>query len=276
MLSKRGLYFDLIVASPYLRCAQTASSMAGKLNVPVTFDLDLGEVFDKVFMPKNVDGTAQHRDPQKLDAILKKEYPEVTYSREQDGTLKISGVLPNYPEPFSAARMRYCYKAQRIMQHAAVKCMSVCIVAHADALPAVCSFIQSTMQITKVPYAGYFVASRKVKVQKVGASDPLPEQPAYIESEWKVTLSQGVLTKEAPQQEQQQREDQMKKMQSRYKGVLTAKFTGVFSAENKKEDDEYKKLQEEAKKGLKAMNVTDKDAKQLTMKMKNNAAFQEE
>merc|ERR1719253_41036 len=276
MLSKRGLYFDLIVASPYLRCAQTASSMAMVLGLPVTFDLDLGEVFDKVYMPKNVDGTAQHRDPQKLDDILKKEYPDVNYARDKDNLLKIAGVLPNYPEPFSAARMRYCYKAQRIMQHSAAKCMSVIIVTHADALPAVCSFIRSTMQITKVPYAGYFVASRKVKVQKVGANDPLPEQPAYIEAEWKVTLSQGVLTKEAPQQEQMQREQQMAKMQSRYKGVLTAKFTGVFSAENKKENEEYKKLAEEAKKGLKALNVNDREAKQLTMKMKGNAAFQEE
>ena len=38
--------FDFVLSSPYLRCAQTACEMAKELNIPVHFDLDLGEVFD--------------------------------------------------------------------------------------------------------------------------------------------------------------------------------------------------------------------------------------
>ena len=95
--------FGLIVSSPYLRCAQTASRIAQVLKVPIQFDLDLGEVFDRASMVGNVEGP-QHRGPAELELQLKKDFPDVVFIRssseamETAGEINIAGNQQTFPE----------------------------------------------------------------------------------------------------------------------------------------------------------------------------------
>ena len=66
----------MVLSSPYYRCAQTACEIARHLRIPVGFDLDLGEVFDDVYMPANTDGLPMHRDLAELSYILDHESAE--------------------------------------------------------------------------------------------------------------------------------------------------------------------------------------------------------
>lgn len=195
-LKKSRIPFGLIVASPYFRCAQTASRIAQVLELPIHFDLDIGEVFDGVSMRGVVPGRPQHRSPLDLELQLKPDFPDVVWIRD-DATqaIKVEGKLQDYPEDFDAARMRYCYKVKKLVQTAAKELMSIVIVTHGDALAAVVGLLREDREIEDVPYTAYAIASREVKVMDRGANTLLCEEGVYTNPlDWKLTMSPGFTT----------------------------------------------------------------------------------
>lgn len=158
---KKG--FGLVISSPYLRCAQTAANIAQALNVPVQFDLDVGEIFDNVSMEGDIDGKEQHRSPEELDVYLK-EYPDVTFIRDGNGRIKVEGKLQRFPEGAQRARMRFTYKVKKLVQRAVTELMSIVIVTHGDAVAAVVGMLRPEWNIGNIPYASFAVASRQIKV----------------------------------------------------------------------------------------------------------------
>lgn len=184
--------FGLIIASPYLRCAQTASRIAQELQLPVQFDLDLGEVFDRDCMGPNAKGP-QHRNPDDLEAELKPDFPDVAWIRDENNAIKIEGRQQEFPESLDDARMRFVFKVQQLVQKAASELMSLVIVTHGDALGAVLGMIRYDWKIQRVPYASYAVASRQVAVLDKGSLELKTEEPVYEQPEqWNLQLSEGV------------------------------------------------------------------------------------
>eukprot|EP00747_Dinoflagellata_sp_TGD_P212091 gnl/TRDRNA2_/TRDRNA2_85222_c0_seq1.p1 gnl/TRDRNA2_/TRDRNA2_85222_c0~~gnl/TRDRNA2_/TRDRNA2_85222_c0_seq1.p1 ORF type:complete len:432 (-),score=69.27 gnl/TRDRNA2_/TRDRNA2_85222_c0_seq1:126-1421(-) len=162
----KGHPFELIWSSPYYRCVQTAAEIAKKLKLKVCLDLDIGEIFDDVYMPKNVNGEPMHRTPEELTQLMAEEYPDVLFARDADGQIAIHGYQQDWPEDFFHAQIRYAAKFEEIAEHATDKLMSVVIVTHADAIPVLTDFLRHPWRahVEKVPYCGYIIASRTIAV----------------------------------------------------------------------------------------------------------------
>lgn len=196
-LKASGKPFGLIISSPYYRCAQTACRIAEVLDLPIHFDLDLGEVFDSVSILGDIGGKPQHRPAKVLEAALSKDFTNVTWIRDQANRIKVEGKLQHFPEDFDSARMRYCYKVKKLLQKAAAELMSVVIVTHGDALAAVVGLLRENLRICSVPYTAYALATRMVKVMDEGGDRILQEEPVYVHpDDWQLELSPGFETKE--------------------------------------------------------------------------------
>jgi broad specificity phosphatase PhoE len=206
ILKDTGKPFQVIISSPYYRCAQTASRIAECLNIPVHFDLDLGEVFDGESMLGEVAGLEQHRPPKVLKALLRKRFPRVEYVCDEDGVLSIEGKLPRFPEPFAGARMRFAYKTQLLLQEAAAQLMDIVIVTHGDGLAAVVGMMRDMWAIRSVPYTAHAIASRKVKVMEKGTGVMLSGEEVYRNPEqwYSLSVSKGFVYKEASSERRKQ------------------------------------------------------------------------
>lgn len=197
ILSNTEKPFVIIISSPYYRCAQTASRLAQSLDVPVHFDMDLGEICDNISQVGDIAGKIQHRPPEELKAQLQAEFPGVNYVCDENDQLKIEGHLPVFPEHFAGAQMRFCYKVKKLLQRAAAECVSIVVVTHGDALSAVIGLMRETWSIGLAPYTAHAICSRKVKVMDVGG-EILKEEPVYDDCDsWtEVKMSEGFVYKE--------------------------------------------------------------------------------
>lgn len=184
VLKKSAKPWKVIISSPYYRCAQTASCLAQRLDIPVHFDLDLGEVFDRHSMHGDCDGAPQHRQANDLQAKLQEEFPTVKYVSGENGILKMEGREQRWEETWHAAKMRFGYKVKKLIQQAAAELNSIIIVSHGDAITAVLSLLQETWIIKEVPYAAYFIAERKVRILKHGTNKVLTDAPVYVNHEY--------------------------------------------------------------------------------------------
>lgn len=221
-----GKPFQLIISSPYYRCAQTSSRIAEILQVPIHFDLDLGEVFDAESMTGNIAGQMQHREPEELKSQLRKDFPHVEYVSDDNGKFIVEGKLQHFPEPFAGARMRFCYKVKKLLQRASSELMSVVIVTHGDALAAVVGLLREAWSIKAVPYTAYAIASRQVKVME-SSGHVLKEEPIYVDPQsWTLTLSKGfdyteVRSEKRKQQAHRDHDQEMKQMNAKAKEIDT-------------------------------------------------------
>jgi broad specificity phosphatase PhoE len=252
-LKKTGVDWGLIVASPYLRCAQTASCIAQVLKLPIHFDLDIGEVFDDVSMKGDCHGKQQHRTPEVLEAKLKHDFSNVNWIRDDTGDIKIEGKLQDFPEPFDFARMRYAYKVKKLVQQAASQLMSIVIVTHGDAVGSVMGLMREDWQIVKVAYTAFAVASRKVKVMERGTENLLKEEPVYVDVEqWDIKLSPGLQVKQIGAKQKrkahEQHEIELKEMNKQANVIQTSyelddvkltHFKRALSHLGAHEDDEH-------------------------------------
>jgi len=145
----------------------------------------------------------QHRPPQELEAFLAKDFPTVKYVREKSNNqLAVSGKLPEYPEPLDGARIRFCYRVNKLVKKSVGELASVIIVTHGDAVSAVLSMLKEEEQVLKVPFCGWFIGERQVKVMKKGADcfieqDSIFEQPGM----WKLKLDPEIEFRRRKEQE---------------------------------------------------------------------------
>jgi broad specificity phosphatase PhoE len=226
VLKNEGKPFKLIVASPYFRCAQTASCIAQKLRIPIHFDLDMGEVFDDVSMVGDCRGKPQHRSPEVLEGKLKPDFPDVEWIRDENGKIKIEGKLQRFPEPFDGARMRYCYKVKKLLQQAASELQSIIMVTHGDALASVVGMLKETWIIKHIPYTAYVIGDRDVKVMKKGTNKILSEEGVYEHPEmWTLKLDPGLehldCSKEDIQKAHKIHEKEMEAMEKKKNQIKT-------------------------------------------------------
>lgn len=202
-LRETGKPFNLIVSSPYYRCAQTACCIAEELQIPIHFDQDLGEVFDELSVgDRKGKIEPPFRPPKQLLSKLQAEFRDIEYRRDEDGALKVSGQLPQFPESFDAAGNRFAFVVMKLIQQAVANLASIVIVSHGDALAKVLSMMQERLVVDAIPYASYILAEREVRVMKPGTSRLLLPEPVYVNSEqWALKLHPGIVVRQIHDEE---------------------------------------------------------------------------
>jgi len=182
--------FEVIISSPYLRCAESACQIARVLKIPVVFDRDLGEIFGDAFRDTH---SKPHRSSKELAEILVRDFPDVEYAADADG-VQIVGSQPRFPETLREARRRFQFKAQTIIGAAATQLKSVVIVTHADALAAVACLMKMSWALVDIPFSACFIAARSVGVMRKSSHRRLKEKTVYGERapSWGVTLDAHV------------------------------------------------------------------------------------
>ena len=98
--------FEVIISSPYLRCAESACQIARVLKIPVVFDRDVGEIFGDAFRHAQ---SNPHRSSKELAEILVRHFPDVEYAVDADG-VQMVGSQPRFPETLREARRRFQFK----------------------------------------------------------------------------------------------------------------------------------------------------------------------
>jgi len=193
--------FTMIVSSPYLRCAQTACCIAEELGgISIHFDLDLGEIFDERAMAGDVKDKRQHRAPKELEILLKPDFPSSEFERDKDNEICIRGKVQDFPESFEKARMRFCAKVNKLVKQAASELVSIVIVTHGDAVSAVLDMLRTNEQCKKVPFCGYVVGFRHVKVLKKHGGQVLFNEDVLMNTaQWQLKVSDGILLQSATQ-----------------------------------------------------------------------------
>eukprot|EP00928_Gymnodinium_smaydae_P023265 TRINITY_DN19264_c1_g3_i1.p1 TRINITY_DN19264_c1_g3~~TRINITY_DN19264_c1_g3_i1.p1 ORF type:complete len:432 (-),score=53.48 TRINITY_DN19264_c1_g3_i1:206-1417(-) len=192
-LQEVGKTFDLIVSSPYMRCAQTAAKVAQVMHIPVLFDLDLGEIFDDVAMTNISSGRPQHRSPKDLEVALVKDFPNVEFMRTAEKELLIEGTQQRYPESYAAGRLRMFWKVHQLVQRSVDKLTSILIVAHGDALEATVNTLRDNWTIRPLPFLGYALCSKPFDIMVKGKDKKLDvEKPFSPPEEWEVVLSKNI------------------------------------------------------------------------------------
>jgi broad specificity phosphatase PhoE len=211
---KMGRKFSLIVSSPYLRCAQTACAIAEELNLKIHFDLDLGEIFDDVAMKGHVDGIRQHRPPLELEKILAERFPTVKFHKNEQNLIQISGKPQVYPEKISVARMRYVVKIDKLLKRAAGDRVSIIIVTHGDAVSALLGMMLENEIVTKVPFCGYAMGHRKVKIPRGADSKVKTDLIPTFEprSQWTLIRHPQIETSQASQSHLDKRDKSLKQI----------------------------------------------------------------
>lgn len=125
----------------------------------------------------------QHRSPQELDACLRNHFSlnKIMFKRSlETDELKIAGKLPEFPEPLDGARIRFCWKVNKIVRKSAGELSSPIIVTHGDAVSAVLGMLhKENEQVVKVPFCGYVIGERKVKVMKKDGESVFKQQDMF-------------------------------------------------------------------------------------------------
>jgi broad specificity phosphatase PhoE len=178
--------YELIVASPELRCAQTASEIAHELGLPVLFDGDFVDVVSDL----RGDRDHVHRSPQELVEALQGDYPDVQYAVDYKGQMQIVCGVPAADESLSDAASRYCHKVQFVVEASTLTHKSVIIVSHASAVATVAHKMNKNLRIIDVPPDGFFIATRTLKLKH--GECPLDVTQHGKASMWNILLSAGI------------------------------------------------------------------------------------
>lgn len=184
--------WGLVISSPYIRCVQTSAEIAQVLNLPLVFDVEFGEVFDQVYMPRG-NGSIQFRPIDETLAILKQEYPTVEVAVK-----KQFGEQPHWPEDFGDAQVRFLERFETTVVKAVERLQSPIIVSHGDAVMILLALLCPRVELTKIDYCGWFVGWRDTA--KPNKSDPLwreklwdvPKQMSVYQQSWNVSIGTGI------------------------------------------------------------------------------------
>jgi len=151
--------FSAVASSPYRRCLETAAEVCKKLDIPLVVDQELGEVWDR----------SMSMDPEpwrsslELAALVGQLGVEVLNPPTNDGSLKVFGRPPTWPETLSSAKDRYVVRTQTYIEKSALTEQNFILVTHADALAAALQiFERGFADIHKIDFCARLEVSRKV------------------------------------------------------------------------------------------------------------------
>jgi broad specificity phosphatase PhoE len=170
--------WKLVITSPYIRCVQTAAEIARIVKVPMVVDVEFGEVFDDVYMPKS-NGKIQYRKASELREMVDMMYPDVEFVTNADGAPRLFGQPPKYPESFPGAQVRFLERFEATSIKMIEKEQNAIIVSHGDAVMILLALLNPRVDLKKIEYCGYFCAWRDTEA-------PDREKPTWKDDLWAV------------------------------------------------------------------------------------------
>jgi broad specificity phosphatase PhoE len=189
--------WKLVISSPYLRCIQTAAEIARIVKVPVVLDVEFGEVFDDVYMPKSA-GKLQYRNPVEIQEIVKKDYEDVEFILNQNGQPRLFGQPPKWPESFPGAQVRFLERFEATSIKMIEKEQNAIVVSHGDAVMILLALLHPRVDLKKIDYCGYFCAWRDTEAPDRNNSSwkddlwAVAEGLSVYQNKWNVEVGRNI------------------------------------------------------------------------------------
>lgn len=149
--------FVAIASSPYRRCLETAAEVAKLLDLPVLIDQEIGEVRERA-MPSDMEAHRRGVELAKLvdDLGIRPLNPEL-----EDGSLKVFGKQPPWPESLEDAKSRYIVRIETYIRQSAEQQQNLILVTHADAVgAALVMFERGGADVQKMDFCARVIVNR--------------------------------------------------------------------------------------------------------------------
>jgi broad specificity phosphatase PhoE len=166
--SRKGANFVAVASSPYRRCLETAAEVSKLLDLPVLIDQEIGEVRERV-MPKD---KPAHRRGTKLKELAKALGIRPLNPELEDGSLKIFGKQPNWPESLEDAKNRYIVRIETYIRQSAEQQQNMIVVTHADAVgAALVMFERGGADVQSMGFCARVIVNRTIKQSRASDSE---------------------------------------------------------------------------------------------------------
>jgi len=160
--------FHVIACSPYKRCMETAAEVAKVIGVPVLVDQEIGEVRDRT-QPET---PSPHRSALELKTMAQDLQVKTLNPILEDGSLKMFGKPPTWPETLDDAKNRYIVRIETYIRQSMETKQNMIIVTHADAVAAaLVMFERGGADVQKMDFCARIIARRSLKQEKKGQED---------------------------------------------------------------------------------------------------------
>jgi len=184
----RGLHkkacFTAVASSPYRRCMETAAELAKHLNLPVMIDQEVGEVRDQRTTSSS---GLPHRSPVQLKQMADKLGIKVLNPIMEDGSIKLFGKAPVFPERLEDAKQRYIVRIENYVQQSVETRQNLIVVTHADAVAAaLVMFERSSCHVEKMEFCARITCNRKVDLQQLMEDKKKRKDTRVYADHWKV------------------------------------------------------------------------------------------
>mmetsp|Transcript_34295 Transcript_34295/g.80169 ORF Transcript_34295/g.80169 Transcript_34295/m.80169 type:complete len:417 (+) Transcript_34295:250-1500(+) len=180
----RKACFTAVASSPYLRCVETAAEVAKHLRLPVMIDQEIGEVRDQKTASNT---TPAHRSPAELKQLVDRLGLKVLNPILEDGSLKLFGKAPVYPERLEQAKNRYIVRIENYVQQSVETRQNLIIITHADAVAAaLVMFERSSCHVEKMEFCARITCNRKVDLDKLQEDKKKKKDNRVYADHWKV------------------------------------------------------------------------------------------
>lgn len=174
--------FAVIACSPYRRCMETASEVAKALNLKVIIDQEIGEVWDD-HMPAS---PPSHRSPLGLTEMAKELGISTINPVQEDGSIKLFGKPPIYPETLEDAKRRFVIRIETYINQSTESETNYILVTHADAVAASLEiFERGYADISNMDFCARLIAKRTLKPKSLQKPGEVAAKGVYAD-QWAI------------------------------------------------------------------------------------------
>lgn len=158
--------FVAVACSPYRRCLETAAEVSKALRLPVIIDQELGELYEKHM------GEQPWRSNQELPKLIKSVGIEnVLNPMDEDGSIKLFGKRPNFPEYFDDGRLRFMIRTEHYIKRSAHTQQNFIICTHADCVNSALNMFQrGNLMVDHMDFCARVIARYNVRTSMLSAS----------------------------------------------------------------------------------------------------------
>eukprot|EP00438_Fugacium_kawagutii_P013132 Skav233636 [mRNA] locus=scaffold2779:141887:142912:+ [translate_table: standard] len=172
--------FDVIVSSPFLRCLQTALTIAKKFGADVLIDQELGEVMGPPVFE------TEPPFPPRPWSNLKKTLEESEVSSDSHSALRAGrfmGKQPEWAETLEQARLRYVKRYLDYLRRARHTRRSFLLVTHGHMVQACATVLPANQhrKVVSVDYCGTAVAEFHKLVKDIKNDRCHDDEPAFFD-----------------------------------------------------------------------------------------------
>mmetsp|Transcript_106778 Transcript_106778/g.195998 ORF Transcript_106778/g.195998 Transcript_106778/m.195998 type:complete len:357 (+) Transcript_106778:116-1186(+) len=188
--------FAAVSTSPYRRCMETAAVVAARLKLPLIIDQEMGEIWEK----KMGDEKLPWRSSVELRKMAKDlKVKKLANPVQEDGSLKLFGKLPSFPESLDKGRKRYLVRTEHYIHRSSQLKQNFILVCHADAVAACLEmFERGCADISKMEFCARIIAKNLSSIGDEPASPTDLQASSSYAKKWEVQLKGITVTEFTP------------------------------------------------------------------------------